>query len=84
MLMLQLSPPWAESLLAFQVAADWNRSRTNTQTPAPGFQRRIVGTFNLRWGAQRKPDAAPVALLSPGVGTGWTGQPCPTVAGARL
>ncbi len=46
-MMLQRSPPWAGSLLAFQVAADWNRSRTNTQTPAPGFQRRTVGTFSL-------------------------------------
>jgi hypothetical protein len=81
---LQLSPPWAGSLFAFQVAADWNRSRTGTQMPAPGFQRRVVATFNLRWGAQRKPDAAQVAPLPPAIGAGWGGQPVPTMPGVRL
>jgi hypothetical protein len=83
-MLLQLTPPWAGSLFAFQVAADWNRSRASTQTPAPGFQRRIVGSFNLRWGAQRKPDAAPAPPMPPVVGAGLPGQPRPTSPGVWL
>jgi hypothetical protein len=83
-MLTQLTPPWFGSLLAFQVAADWSRSRTNTQSPAPGFTRRIVGTCTLRWGAQRQPDLAPVMPVMPPRGAGWIGPTPPTLPSVRL
>jgi len=83
-LLTQLTPPWAGSLFAFQVAADWSRTQMDTQMPAPGFTRRIVGTCTLRWGAQRKPEFSPIAPVAPLAGAGWSGRPGPTLAGVRL
>jgi hypothetical protein len=81
-LLVQLSPPWARSLLNFQVAGDWNRSWTNLQTPKPGFQRRIVGTFTLRFGAQRQ--TAPSLPVTPASAVDGLDRLRPIVAGARL
>jgi hypothetical protein len=55
--LLQWSPPWVNSLLSLQVAADWTRSKTNMQEEAPPYQRRIAATLTIRWGANYKPGA---------------------------
>jgi len=83
-ILVQLAPPWFESLLAFQVAADWSRTKMSTQTPAPGYTRRIVGTCTVRLNRQRRPDVAPVPPVTPVAGAGWFGPPSPTLAAVRM
>ncbi len=82
--LLQLTPPWVNSLLAFQVAADWSRTTMSAQSPAPGYTRRIVGTVTLRANGQRMAPVPPVAPFVPVAGAGWIGPPSPTLGAIRL
>ncbi len=77
--LVQLWPAWFESLLAFQVAADWSRTNVSAQTLEPGCTRRIVGTCTVRVNRQRKPDLAPVPPIA---GAGWSGPRTPACGSA--
>lgn len=63
-LLVQWSPTWLRSLLAFQVAADWTRN-TVAGLPSPSFDRRIVANLTLRLGLTREDFVAPPPPSAP-------------------
>ncbi|MBN2371149.1 MAG: hypothetical protein JXO72_11755 [Vicinamibacteria bacterium] len=64
--LLSWTPPWARSLLSFQLIADWSRAIEGEVLPKPAFDKRYGFALTLQWGASgtatSAPSAAPVAL----------------------
>jgi len=59
-LVVQWTPPWMGSLLAFEVAADFSRFSSSYSPGMPPFARRLTASFTVRHSAKLPPPAPPL------------------------